>query len=219
MDTEHIISTAIPTLTPEDNADRALALMDDNKLNQIAVVTADNYIGLLNENDLLDLTHPEASFTQSDLLHYKPAILNSAHPFDAFRLMHDMKLSLLPVIDREHKYLGCITREGLIKYMTENGGFNMPGGIVVLEITPRNYTMVEIARICENEDVIIMNTMVHPNEAGMLEVTLKLNRTSIEAVVSSFERHGYHVKEEYGADHVDDDVTDKYNLLMNYINM
>jgi CBS domain-containing protein len=219
MDSEHIVSPAMPTLAPEDTADRALALMEDNKLSHIPVVAADNYIGLVSENELLDLPDPGAPLTQTDLLHYRPAILGGAHPFDAFRLMHDMNLSALPVIDRDHKYIGCITREGLIKYMTENSGFNMPGGIVVLEIAPRNYTMVEIARICENEDVTIVNTMVRPNDAGMLEVTLKLNRTSIEVVVSSFERHGYHVKEEYGADHLDDDVTEKYHLLMNYIKM
>jgi hypothetical protein len=89
----------------------------------------------------------------------------------------------------------------------------------VLEIAPRNYTLVDIARICENEDVIIMNAMVHPNETGMLEITLKLNRSSLDAVVSSFERHSYHVLGVYGENNSDDDVTSKYNLLMNYINM
>lgn len=219
MNTEQLISTTVPTLQPEDTGYRALALMEESKITQIPVVEADNYIALVQENDLLDCNHPEAALSQSDMLRFKPAILGSAHPFEAFRLVHDMNLSVLPVIDREQKYLGTISKDGLLKYITENSGFNMPGGILVLEINPRNYTMVEIARICENEDVIIMNTMVHPNDLGMLEITLKLNRSTIDAVVSSFERYGYHVKEVYGAANIDDDVSGKYNLLMNYINM
>ena len=107
----------------------------------------------------------------------------------------------------------------MLKYITENSGISSPGGILVLEIAPRDYTLVAIARICENEDVMIMNTMVHTNDKGMLEVTLKLNRSSVEALVSSFERYNYHVKEYFGEENHDDDIAGKYNLLMNYINM
>jgi ferric-dicitrate binding protein FerR (iron transport regulator) len=53
----------------------------------------------------------------------------------------------------------------------------------------------------------------------MLEVTLKLNRTVLTAVVASFERHSYHVISVYGEETNREDITGKYNLLMNYINM
>jgi len=142
-----------------------------------------------------------------------------AHPFDAMRIMHQMNLSVLPVIDNEYRYQGSITRETLLKYITENSGIDAPGGIIVLEIPIRNYTLYEIARICENEDVTIMNLQVHPNEAGLLEITLKLNRTSLEGLVASFERHSYKVLEYYGDENKDEDIEDNYNLLMNYINM
>ncbi len=126
---------------------------------------------------------------------------------------------MLPVTDEEHKYIGAVTRDDLLKYIAENSGIDNPGGILVLEIAPRNYTLYEIARICENEDVTILNLQVHTNEQGQLEITLKLNRTVLDAVVSSFERHNYHVKEVYGEDSNDEDIEGKYNLLMNYINM
>ena len=67
--------------------------------------------------------------------------------------------------------------------------------------------------------MVITNTQVHTNEQGMLEVTLKLNRTVLDAVVSSFERHNYTVKEVYGTETNNEDIVGKYNLLMNYINM
>jgi len=135
------------------------------------------------------------------------------------KIMHQMNLAVLPIIDHELKYVGCATTESLLKYMTENSGINNPGGIIVLEVPPRNYTLYEIARICENEDVIIMNLQVHTNEQGKLDVTLKLNRSTLDAVVSSFERHNYHVKEVYGDESKKDDMMDKYKLLMNYLNM
>jgi hypothetical protein len=94
-----------------------------------------------------------------------------------------------------------------------------PGGILVLEIPPRNYSMYEIARICENEDVIILAMHSRTNERGMLEITMKLNRTVLDAVVASFERHNYHAVEVFGRETNKEDILSKYNLLMNYINM
>ena len=219
MNIEHLISPAVPILLPSDTGGHALDEMDKNNLTELPVVADDNYIALIQENDLLDWETPDAQLSTAGFLNYKPAIAASSHPFEALRILHQMNLDILPVVDHEQKYVGSVTKDTLLKYITENSGIDNPGGIIVLEITPRNYTLYEIARICENEDVIILNMQVHTNEVGMLEVTLKLNRTALSAVVSSFERHNYHVKEVYGEENKDEDIAGKYNLLMNYINM
>ena len=214
-----MISPSVPTLMPGDSGNKALALMEENNITQLPVVSADNYIALVRESDLLDWAKPESVLSDADFLNYKPAVIVSGHPFEALRITNQLNLSVLPVIDNEHKYIGSVTKDSLLKYITENSGIDTPGGIIVLEVAPRNYTMYEIARICENEDVAIMNAQVHANEAGNLEITLKLNRTAIDAVVSSFERYSYTVKEVYGEESHNDDIAGKYNLLMNYINM
>ncbi len=219
MNIEQLISPAVPTLLPEDSGSHALDQMEKSGFSELPVISEENYIALIQENDLLDWDTPDASLSTAGFLNYKPAIAASSHPFEALRILHQLNLDILPVIDHEQKYIGAATKSTLLKYITENSGIDNPGGIIVLEIAPRNYTLYEIARICENEDVIILNMQVHTNELGMLEVTIKLNRTVLAAVVSSFERHNYRVKEVYGEDNKDDDITGKYNLLMNYINM
>jgi acetoin utilization protein AcuB len=218
MNIDQLISP-VPTLLPEDTGNRALELMEENDITELPVVSDDNYIALVNESEILDWEKPDQPLNTSDLLNYKPAVFATGHPFEAMRLVHDMNLSVLPVIDSDHKYVGSITRNSLLRYITEHSGINTPGGIIVLEVLPRNYTLPEIARICENEDVVILNLQVRGNEQGMLEITLKLNRSSLDAVVASFERFNYHVKEVYGENNSNDDIADKYNLLMNYINM
>ena len=219
MSVSKIISPIVPTLRPQDMGDRALALMEETGFLQLPVVAEDVYVALVSENELLDGDAGDKELSAAGLLAFKPAISNLGHPYEALRIMNEMSLAVLPVCDEEHKYLGSVTRDELLKYVAENSGLNNPGGIMVLEIAPRNYTLYEIARICENEDVMILNLNVHTNEQGMLEVTLKLNRTVLDPVVSSFVRHNYTVKEVYGEDSNDEDIADKYNLLMNYINM
>lgn len=218
MNVEQLISP-VPTLMPGDTGNKALDLMEESNLPELPVVSEDNYIALVQENDVLDWTKPDSALSSADFLNYKPAIIASGHPFEAIRLTHQMNLSVLPVVDNDQKYIGCVTKDGLLKYISENSGIDTPGGIIVLELSPRNYTLYEIARICENEDVMILNLQVHTNGQGMLEVTLKMNRTSLDAVVSSFERHNYHVKDVYGEKNSSDDLRDKYDLLMNYLNM
>jgi CBS-domain-containing membrane protein len=170
------------------------------------------------EDTLRDLEDTNIALSQAGL-QYRPGISSMAHPFEAIKIMHQANLPVLPVIDSENKYVGCVTKESLLGYISDNSGIGNIGGVLVLEILPRNYSMFEIARICENEDVIMLAMQSRTNERGMLEVTLKLNRTVIDAVVSSFERHNYHVLEVYGKESNDEDIIGKYNLLMNYINM
>ncbi|RYD57641.1 MAG: CBS domain-containing protein [Sphingobacteriales bacterium] len=217
---EQLISPIVPTLDPKDTGNRALNLMEENNLNQLPLVAEEKYMGLVQENDVLDWEKPEVQLGEAGTLNYRPAVFASGHPYDALRIAHQQNLAVVPVIDNENKYLGSITRDDLLKYITENSGVSNPGGIIVLQMDPRNYSLTEIARICESEDVMIISSQVFTNPVnGMLEVTLKLNRTDLGAIVSSFERHEYHVKEVFGEQAHEEDMMDRLKLLMNYINM
>ncbi|XZF13681.1 CBS domain-containing protein [Chitinophagaceae bacterium MMS25-I14] len=217
---EKLISPIVPTLLPTDTGKRALDLMEENHLTQLPLVIDDKYTALIQENDVLDWNTPERPLSGADFLLYKPAVFANGHPYDAFRIAHQQNLSVIPVIDRSNNYMGAITRDDLLKYITENIGLENPGGIIVLEIEPRSYSLTEVARICENEDVHLISTQLITNaETGMLELTLKTNRTELGAVVSSFERHGYNIKEIFGEQGGAEDMLSRYKLLMNYINM
>jgi acetoin utilization protein AcuB len=215
-----LISPIVPTLLPTDTGTKALFLMEENNLTQLPLVLEHKYLSLVQENVLLDLANTDSLLNTSEFLDYKPAVFAGGHPFEALKVAHQQNLSIVPVIDKENTYLGAITRNDLIKYIAENSGLDSPGGILVLEIEPRNYSLHEIARICESEDVLIISTQLFTNrESGKIEVTIKTNRTDLAAVVQSFERHSYVVKEVFGEQASEDDLIDRYKMLMNYINM
>jgi len=95
MSVEQLISSAVPTLMPSDTGNRALELMDENNFTQLPVVDEDNYIALVQESDILDWQKPGDALSTAGFLKYKPAIIASAHPFEALRLVHQMKLSVV----------------------------------------------------------------------------------------------------------------------------
>lgn len=220
MYVEKLISPIVPVLQPTDTGTKALFLMEENNLTQLPLVIDEQYTALVKENDVLDWENQESPLSTARFLNYRPAVFASNHPYEAMRLAHSQNLSVVPVIDNEQKYVGAITRADLLNYITENSGLDNPGGIIVLEIDPRDYSLSEIARICEGEDIIIISTNLHTMPAtGKLEVTIKANKTDLHGLVQAFERFKYTVKQVYGEQNHNEDMMERYNLLMNYLNM
>lgn len=216
---EELISPIVPTLQPSDTGNQALNIMEEAHLTQLPMVVDNQYMGLVKESDVMDLLTPDKALNDH-FNAYRPAVLAGGHPFEAMRIAHQQNLNIVPVVDSKDQYLGAITRDDLLKYITENSGMDNPGGILVLQMEPRNYSLTEIARICESEQVMVMSSQISNNATtGLLEVTLKTNRTNLEAVISSFERHEYEVKEVFGAQAGQEELMSRYALLMNYINM
>lgn len=220
MSVKNVISYDVPTILPTDTGDTALRLMEENNMEQIAVVADNQYLALIKQQELLDWETPEEAISSSDFLRYSPAVFVGGHAFDALRIAYNQRLSIVPVIDEQNKYLGSVTRETLINYLAENSGIDSPGGVLVLEINPLDYSLYEVARICESEDIAILTTHLFTNRAtNKLELTIKTNRNNLELLASTYERFGYTVKEMYGERSNKDDMMDRYNLLMAYINM
>jgi CBS domain-containing protein len=220
MKIEQLISSVVPILELTDTGSRALSLMEQNNVTQLPIVAEQQYRALIHENDVLDWDTPESPLGKADFLSYRPAVFVNSHPYEALRIAHEHNLSIVPVIDNSNYYLGAITRNELLSYITESSGLNNPGAIIVLELDPRNYTLVDIARICENEDVLIISTQVrNSNHSGKIELTIKTNRTDLRGVISSFERHNYIIKDVYGEQHSEEDLRERFDMLMNFINM
>ncbi|MEI8278114.1 MAG: CBS domain-containing protein [Bacteroidota bacterium] len=217
---EKLISPIVPTLTATDTGNRALSLMEENHFTQLPLVVEHQYMALIKENDVLDWNTPESPLSGADFLSYRPAVFANGHPYEALRIAHEHNLSIVPVVDDQNMYIGAITKDELLKYITETSGLDNPGGIIVLELDARGYSLMEIARICENEEVTVISTQLFNNRfTNKLEITLKTNRTDLRSVVASFERHKYTVKDVFGEQTQYEDVATRYNLLMNYINM
>ncbi len=220
MDIQQLISPIVPILSPTDTGSRVLSLMEQNNLTQLPLVAEEKYMALVQENDVLDWETPESPLSKASFLTYRPAVFATGHPFEALRVAHQQNLNIVPVVDNENTYLGAITRDDLLKYIAENSGLDNPGGIIVIEMPPREYSLSTIARICESEDVIIISTQLFTNKAtGRIELTLKTNKTDLQGLAATFERHNYIVKQVYGEQAHQEDMLDRYNLLMNYINM
>ena len=218
---QQLISGNIPTLHPADTGTQALALMDDVELESLPLISDDGqYVALAKETDLLDWNTPETPLSAANFLGFRPAVNLQTHPYEALRIANASDLDVVPVVEGDSHYVGSVSREDLLQYLASNSGLDNPGGIIILDVAPQNYSLWDIARILENEGVQILSShLTNQVDSGRLEVTLKTNRTDLSGVLQSLERHEYMVKQVFGDTDSDEDLVNRYNLLMTYINM
>lgn len=197
-----------------------MRLMNEYHLTQLPMVLENKYMALVEEDDILDMEDPDLLLENMEYNGTKPAIDENAHFYEALKLFYDQKLSALPVITKENEYLGIVTKDNLLAVLAQYNGVKEPGGILALEVEPRDYSLSEIARIAESNDVTLLsvNTVTNP-ATGRLEVLLKTNRQELHSLVATFERFKYVIKYTITAEQEEDMLKKNYDLLMNYISM
>ncbi|MBC9933759.1 CBS domain-containing protein [Chitinophaga qingshengii] len=219
MTARELIST-VPILQPSDAGSKALRLMNEFHLTQLPMVVDNKYVALVEEDQIMDLEEPEMKV---ESIQYnganRPAIQEGAHLFEALKLFYEFKLSVLPVITKENDYLGIISKDSLLAALAAYNSAKEAGGILALEMDPRDYSLSEIARIAESNDVTLLSVNTITDPSGKLEVLLKTNRQELHSLVATYERFNYTIKYIYSEEQEEDLLKKNYDLLMNYISM
>ncbi len=220
MLTTELINNNIPRLQLQDTVSKALQLINDFKLTHLPVISEEKFLGLISEEDLLDV-HDEKlpiEILQQHFLH--SAIADNVHFLNAvnYSIQHDS--NVVPVVTAENEFAGVITNSNLLKTLGNFSGANEIGGIIVLEMERVHFAISEISRIVESNDCTIwhLNTTTHPI-TGMLTVTLHINKKEISTVVATFERYDYRVLFQYGIENFENEIDNNYRHLMNYLDL
>ena len=95
----------------------------------------------------------------------------------------------------------------------------MPGSIITLEMNIRDYSMVEIAKIVESDDAkILASYLTSSIDTTKLEVTIKVNKTDITRILHTFSRYDYTVTASYNESEYYEDLKQRYEAFMRYLN-
>ena len=215
---QDLISPNVPTLSLADSAEKAIHLMQDYHLTQLPLLNKNKYLGLISEDELLDWDDTELTFANSHVNYFKPAALHETHAYNGVKIMIESKLNVLPVVDEQENYKGSVTQENFLQYLA-NGTQSMEnGGVVVVEATQFNYSLSQISRIFESENVNILSILVHANPSdNLLQLTIKTNKQDLRAVVATLERLNYVVIENYSEHNDNEDLKSNFEGLMNYL--
>jgi predicted transcriptional regulator len=216
---KELISASIPTLTLNDSIFQALELMSEFHITQLAVVVNDKYMGLVFEEDLMNVDNTGLLGTMHN--HFsKVSVRANTHFIESIQTANDYNLTIVPVIDNDNEFLGVIPATDLLKQLGKITGASDPGGLIILEMEQRNFSFAEISKLVETNDAQItqLNTFWDNNLESFF-VTLKINKFEISDIVATFQRYEYEVKYYFGEELYENELKDNYDHLMNYLNI
>ena len=221
MVAKDLISEVIPSLKTSDLGQTALNWMEIFRVSHLPIVNNQDFLGLISDSDIYDMNQPEEPIGNHSLKLFKPYVEAEQHIFEVIGLASRLKLSIVPVLDSKNHFLGVITTNDLIRHIAGISAIDQPGGIIVLELVARDYSLSQIAQIVEGNNVKVLSMYItSPPESIKLEVTLKVNTSDLSSVIRTFERYNYEVKTWVSDnDSMDKFYNERFDMLMKYLNI
>jgi signal-transduction protein with cAMP-binding, CBS, and nucleotidyltransferase domain len=222
MIAEELINQMIPPLKLSDPADKALRWMEEFRVSQLPVVKGREYLGMVTEKDInelagvkdMSLAHIPFGYEDSYVMHYQ-------HFYNVMEVAIRNKIQVVPVLDEDRDFLGVITVNDTITAFGQMSALQGQGGILVLCMPERDYSLSEISRHVESNNAKILSAYVSSDEMDMhnIKLTLKINTTDLRHIVATLERFQYRITAQFQeAGEVKGDQ-DRLDMLLKYLDL
>lgn len=213
-----LITEEIPPLTHTDTGENALRWMDELKVSHLPVLKNGNFVGVLSEADVLDKMHLDEKLDKLFDHLPRPYVFANAHIYEVLAKISEHRVSVLPVLDENEKYLGCTSVYHLLTVIANTGSIRETGGILVVEMNAVDYSMAQIGQIVESNNAKILSSYIMSSvDSTKVEVTLKINQIELSSIIRTFERYDYVVKASFQKSEVDEDMQQRFDALMNFM--
>jgi acetoin utilization protein AcuB len=215
-----LIADVIPPVTTSDTIQKVIDRMVEFRIRHLPIVNEEQFLGLLAEDDLVGETDYQTPIGSLALSLVNPYVLEDQHIYDVIRLFYERQLTVVPVLDAKKNYLGLISINALTEYFAQLTAVDKPGGIIVLEINNKNNSLAHMSQIVESDNAQVLSSYVRSfPDSTRIEVTLKVNKQDISAIIATFLRYEYTIKATFNHTDDNDNSRDRYDSLMNYLNL
>ena len=219
MLTHQLAIKGFPMLRLEDTASFVLQCMEDYEVQHLPIVKDDYFMGLVSKEWVLDMALDQTMAQRADEI--LPIAVNGKEHFTkALELFSKHELSLLPVLNDQKECMGVITQKILNENTTRFIGAAQNGAILVLSISPYQYSLAEMSRLVEtnNAQILQLNSLFDETTGAMI-ITLRINQEEASAIIATFERYDYQVLHYFGKSPMHNDIESHYHHLMNYLDV
>ncbi|MBC8153338.1 MAG: CBS domain-containing protein [Bacteroidetes bacterium] len=216
-----LIDPMLPALKPTDTVGQALEWMQEHRIGQLVMTDLGEYRGIISEDLLLDVPDEDRPLSDVMQLHELVHALEGQHLFELLRLVVDNHLDVLAVVGEGNEFLGTISATELLRQFSQDLGVQEVGAVVVLSLDERDYSMAEISRLVESNNVKIISSYFSsstPGSADRSTLTLKLNRQEVVSVISTLERFGYQIDGIFASAPIENIDQERLDSLLRYLN-
>lgn len=214
-----LISSPFTPLQYNDTVAKALAIMEEKQITHLPVVEGERYLGMLDEEVLLDES-PEILLEQLTDRFTGVAVRSSDFFIVAVKLSYVYDLPLIPVANEKQEYEGLIERTQLFRQLAQLTGSEEYGSMIVLEMEQKDYAPGLLNRLVESNDALITQLNTSLDKAThLMTVVLRINKEEVSDVVATFQRHEYTVRYYLGEELFRNELQSNLDHLLNYLNI
>jgi CBS domain-containing protein len=215
-----LMADTIPPVHTSDSIQKVFDRMVEFRLRHLPIVNEEQFLGLVAEDDLIGESDYQTPVGALGLSLVNPYVLEDQHVYDVIRLFYERQLTVVPVLDAKRNYLGIISINAMTEYFAKITAVAQPGGIIILEISNKNNSLAHMAQIVESDNAQILSSYVQTfPDSTKMEVTLKVNKQDISSIIATFLRYEYDIKATFNNTDHNDNAKDRYDSLMNYLNL
>ena len=220
MIARELITNDVPPIRSSETVEKALNWLDEFKVTHLAVVDGTQYQGLISENILYDAASSDMTIAELNVTLNRPFIYEDRHIYEVMKMVSDMQLSIAPILDKSDNYIGLTTLPSLMHLISNTSSISEPGSVIVLELNQNDYSLGHLAQIIEGDDTKILSTYITSSaDSTLMEVTIKVNRKNIQGVLQALARYDYVVNASYSEIDYQEDMKDRFESLMKYLDM
>ena len=221
MIAEELINQMIPPLKLYDTVEKALRWMDEFRVNELPVVSNRKYLGLATELSLIELSDREQSLKEVTLEFQDVHVMYLQHFYDVMEAAIKNKIQVVPVLDDMQEYMGIITINDTLAAFGQMSALQGQGGILVLSMPERDYSLSQISRLIEEENTKILSAYVSPDELDpyKIKLTLKLSTNDLSRIIATLERFDYRITAQFQDNNSFDVGKDRLDMLFKYLDI
>jgi hypothetical protein len=209
------LSQDFPMLSPNDGADKALALLHQFGFSHIFVSEDQHYLGALSKAHLQDNLGKNLGDLRSSFTRF--ALSQDSNMVDVLKLFNLLKCNVLPVLDAQEHYLGSIAVQNLMAEYAQYPMFAEIGAMLTVEISQKGYGMTEIAKIVESHNNKFYGAFISHMDQDWVQITMKISPENLSSITQTFVRFGYRVVQKYYADQQEELIKDRLDFLNKFM--
>lgn len=212
------INNDIKPLRITESVSDAQDLFADYTFSHFPVLEDGIYIGSARSEDIeqedIDKKLGELRFTFDRFF-----VRDSAIWLDVLEVFAKNETNVLPVLDKDNKYLGYYEITDIITFFHETPFLKENGGIIVVEKGINDYSLSQAAQIVESNNGRLLGLFISEANMEKVQITLKISLGGMSDILQTFRRYNYEIISEHQEDAYLNTLKDRSDYLDKYLNI
>lgn len=207
-------------IPPKSNqtVEHALSLAQEFNLSHIPVFEGLSFVGNLSK-EVLEDNDSEMKLSELKEFYEFFYMTSNGSLLEAVQNFHTYTTNLMVVLSTELQYTGLLMIDDVISALSVMPFIAEPGSIMIVEVSQKQYSISEIAKIAESNNARIIGLFVLSYQHDMIRIAIKLIADNLSSVDETFERFNYTVLHKFFNDEKEDMMKDRFEMLMKYLDI